>query len=301
MSEIILKTDLSKYEVFIVEMWAYKLWEIIELCEIVEPQVWVLTWITFQHLDRFKSIENIAKAKFELPEFIDKYWLVVLDYSNQYIKNYLDTKANIKAKIIKIEDSNVDYLDNFEWFKFTYDNKEFFSKLLAWHSAKNFITAYEIWKYFWINSEDIIKKLAEIEPVEHRLSKIVNPNTWVIVIDDSYNWNFEWVKSTINMLSSVKISWKKLYLTPWLVELAEKSEEIHKQIWKMLADAKIDKVLLIDNKWARNIEAWLLENWFNKENIVFFESTEIAHKNIWKYLNNSDAVVFQNDFTDNYF
>lgn len=300
-SEVILKTDLSKYEVLIVEMGAYEIWDIAEMCDIVEPTVWVLTWITYQHLERFKSIENIKKAKFELPEFIDKSWLVLLDYSNEHIADHLDNKANIKAEIIKIKDIEVSYADNFMWFNFDYNNKSFYSKLLAWHSAKNFVIAYEIWKYFNIKEEKIIEKLAEIEPVEHRLSRIENPNTGVIVIDDSYNWNFEGVKSTINMLKNVNNSWKKLYLTPWLVELWDKSKQVHLEIWKLLTDAKLDKVLLIENKGARNIEAWLLKSWFDKENIVFFDTTQEAHKNIWKYLNNSDAIVFQNDFTDNYF
>jgi len=300
-SGVILETDLTQYEVLVVEMWAYLPWDIEEMCSIVNPQIGVLTGITYQHLDRFKSIENIQKAKFELPEFINKSGLVLLDNSNKYIHSYLETKAKVEAKVIKIEDINVNYLDNFEGFNFDYDNRKFSSKLLASHSAKAFVMAYEIWKYLGVEKEKMIEKLASIEPIEHRLSRIENPNTWVIVIDDSYNWNFEGVKSTINMLKQVNSSWKKLYLTPWLVELWEKSAEIHKQVWKLLTEAKIDKVLLIENKGARNIEEGLLENGFDKENIVFFETTEKAHKNVWKYLNNGDAVVFQNDFTDNYF
>ena len=58
----------AEHEIFIVEMGAYKRGDIRELCNLASPQIGILTAVGPQHLERFKSIENIAKTKYELIE-----------------------------------------------------------------------------------------------------------------------------------------------------------------------------------------------------------------------------------------
>ena len=58
----------SAHEFFIVEMGAYKRGDIKELCQLAPPEIGILTAVGPQHLERFKSLENTAKAKYELIE-----------------------------------------------------------------------------------------------------------------------------------------------------------------------------------------------------------------------------------------
>ncbi|MCI6443946.1 MAG: Mur ligase family protein, partial [Clostridia bacterium] len=55
-------------EIFIAEMGARKRGDIKELCDIVKPDVGVITGICGQHLETFKTLENVKKAKNELIE-----------------------------------------------------------------------------------------------------------------------------------------------------------------------------------------------------------------------------------------
>ena len=48
--------------------------EIKEICDLVNPKIGIITAIGPQHLESFKSIDNIIKAKFEL--------LTATDYKN---------------------------------------------------------------------------------------------------------------------------------------------------------------------------------------------------------------------------
>lgn len=52
----------AEHEIFIVEMGAYKRGDIRELCNLALPEIGILTAVGPQHLERFKSIENIAKG-----------------------------------------------------------------------------------------------------------------------------------------------------------------------------------------------------------------------------------------------
>lgn len=61
-----------EHEIFIVEMGAYTRGNIRELCDLVHPNIAILTGITYQHLERFGSIEEIIATKYELPESIQK-------------------------------------------------------------------------------------------------------------------------------------------------------------------------------------------------------------------------------------
>ncbi len=55
-------------EAFIAEMGAYRRGDIKELCDFVHPTTGILTAIGPQHLERFKTIENVQATKYELIE-----------------------------------------------------------------------------------------------------------------------------------------------------------------------------------------------------------------------------------------
>ncbi len=55
-----------EHEVFISEMGARKRYDIKEICDFVKPHIGIITSIGPQHLETFKSIENVAKTKGEL-------------------------------------------------------------------------------------------------------------------------------------------------------------------------------------------------------------------------------------------
>ena len=61
----------ATHEVFICEMGAKYVGDIKELCEIVDPEIGLITSIGAQHLDTFGSLENIVKTKLELADFIN--------------------------------------------------------------------------------------------------------------------------------------------------------------------------------------------------------------------------------------
>lgn len=301
-SELILNELDERYDIFIVEMWAYVRWDIKELCDLVNPEIWILTWITVQHLDRFKTLDNIIKTKFELIESLDENWLAIFDSSNENIKKWLEERrSSLKVKnIIEVyAPEKLNYLENLAWISFAYDNQTLESKLLASHSAKQIIIAYETAKYLNIPAEKILPAIKKINYVKHRLELIYNPSSNLYVIDDSFNWNIEWVKSTIELLKNIK--WhRRIYLTPGLVELWKESFKIHHEIWEMLSKV-VDKVLLIENVATKSIYNWLIDEGFDKNNITFYKSTLDAHEDLKNILISEDVIVFQNDWSDNYF
>ena len=298
-SNFILKYLKKDTQILLLEMWAYLPWDIQKLCNISQLDVWVITGITEQHLERFENISNIIKTKFELTKNIKTWWLFVFDTANPYIKVWIDThKNNLKTiKQIWIWKLNVSYVANLWGIEFVFDTVKYVSKLLWKHNATNLALAISIAKSLWMKERAIQLAVSHIDFVPHRLQLIQN-NNGVYVVDDSFNGNIEWVKSTIDLLQNTHNA-RKLYLTPWLVELWDKAEEVHIEIGKLLSNA-VDKVLLIQNSTTKYIKEWLLENGFNPDNIKIYDTALKAHEDLKNILQKWDIIVFQNDWTDNY-
>ena len=148
-----------------------------------------------------------------------------------------------------------------------------------------------------LGTEQIKSGVSKIKPVEHRLQLIPNPNN-ILVIDDSYSGNPDGVKEAIKVLSEFTDR-RKIYLTPGLVEMGEKKEEVHRSIGKQLATVA-DKVMLIKNSVTPFIASGLEQAGYKKEQISWFDSALAAHRSLKNFLQPNDVIIFQNDWSDNY-
>ena len=84
---------LRNNKIFIVEMGAYQIGDIKNICELVRPEYAILTGVNESHLERFSSLENIIQAKFELPQETRNMSVLNLDDEN-IRKNY--SRFNLK-------------------------------------------------------------------------------------------------------------------------------------------------------------------------------------------------------------
>ncbi len=160
------------HQIFVCEMGATKLGDIKEICDLVNPKIGVITSIGPQHLESFKSIENVIKTKFELADSVKaNNGVVFLNYNNEYI-----AKQNLDMKVIKygVENKDLDYnaynlmsSSNGLTFKLLdkdNNNKEieFKTKLIGKHNIINITAAIAVANYLGINIEKTVPKIREI-------------------------------------------------------------------------------------------------------------------------------------------
>lgn len=288
------KEKFKESDIFIVEMGAYRVGDIAKICEMVEPDYSILTGINESHLERFGSLNNIIRGKFELPERTKKISFVNFDDKN--IKNNLE-KFIIEEYIKLSADAaaNIVVRENFGGLEFIYKNEKFFTRLLAEHNIVLIISATELAKKLGMNLEEIKRGVEKIKPLTNRLNPIYNNQSDIWVIDDSYNANFNGILSGLKVLEMAK--GRKVVLTPGLVELGDKSKEIHKKIGEDYAK-KADLVLLIKNSVAPYIIKGMEKNNFHEFKV--YNNTEEAHNDLKNILKSGDTIIFQNDWPDNY-
>ncbi|NCN21999.1 UDP-N-acetylmuramoyl-tripeptide--D-alanyl-D-alanine ligase [Candidatus Falkowbacteria bacterium] len=289
------EVGLAQADFFIVEMGAYQRDDIAKICDLVIPDYSILTGINESHLERFGNLENTIFAKFELAEHTNK--LSVLNFNDENIRNnYHRFKINEVIGLNNTVASNIELLPNFSGLSFVFNGQNFTTKLLAKHNIDLIILALTLAQRLGVDNDEAVRAVSELDYVKHRLQPIFNNFSQVLVIDDSYNGNFQGFISGLEVLS--RANGRKLIITPGLVELANKTEIRHREIANLYIKYKIDLVLLIKNSSTKFIIDEFQKKAFNNYR-VYINSQE-AHNNLKDILKAGDTIIFQNDWPDNY-
>lgn len=239
------KTVLSKlnyeHQVFVVEMGAYKRGEIKAICDIVKPNIGILTGINEQHLALFGSLENIIDGKFELLESLPKDGLAIINCDNRLCEDNfgrifckkvgfsLNDKGDVNAENILITQDEIA-------FSVSYDNKSisFTAHVFGKHFISNLLPAIYTGLYLKVPIKDIQSAVADLRPFPKTMQKIRTKKNFTI-IDDSYNANPDGVILALDYLSVYPKNLKKAIVMPSLIELGSTAPAIHRAIGKKIA------------------------------------------------------------------
>ena len=92
-------------------MGAKNIGDIKEICDLVHPKLAILTAIGPQHLDTFKTLENVRRTKMELIDSLPEDGIAVVNYEDENIRETQIDKNYIK---FGFDSSNDIYADNIE-------------------------------------------------------------------------------------------------------------------------------------------------------------------------------------------
>lgn len=299
-SRLILNELNDSHEVFIVEMWAYIKWDIKTLCDIVWPDISIITGITLQHLERFKSLDNIIDAKFEILEALWKEDTAIVNARTPGVQKWLKIKKLAVENIIEIENKiPYSYKENLSGMSFTIDWNTIETKLLSNYIGETLQICYEVSKKLWQDIKDFKTWAEKIDFVEHRMQLIYNPGSNVYVIDDSFNGNLEGIASILDLMKNTPFTGRKILVAGGVVELWDKTLEVHLKLWKEMWEVS-DMILLVGWPVWNALNAWLLDSWFPKEQIKMYKTPLALHEDLKNIITSGDMVVFQNDLPDHY-
>lgn len=217
-AQTVLKKLKGDEDFFIVEMGAYKIGEIRDICKIVRPKVGIITGIGDQHLELFGSLENIRQAKYELIDSLptDGFGLVA------------DKDFKLaEARNIKVFKDHVEFI---------YQRQKFSVKILGKNLIRNVIGVIKVAEYLGLALPEIGRALradfADIYP------RLLDNN----VVDNSYNSSLESFLSALDYLKTWK-GYKKIVVTPGFMELGKNA----KSDWGKVAEVAAG-IELIDTR-----------------------------------------------------
>ena len=248
----------KNHQVLVAEMGAYKKGEIKKSCEIVRPQIGILTAINEQHLDLFGGLENTKKAKYELISSLPHNGFAVFNGDNEHtFKMALKTqvphvlysvkdKAHVWASDIK---ATLDYLRFVLNYK---DKKELIEvKLTGKHNVSNLLAAITVSLHLGLDMEELRRGLSKLEPLERTLRPIIG-REGVLIIDDSYSANPDGVIAALEYLKENFTDKQKVILMPSLIELGREARAIHAKLGSKLAEIG-DQVIITTADYYKEI------------------------------------------------
>ena len=276
--------DLTDQEIFVVEMGAYRIGEIREICQIVKPQIGIITGINEQHLDLFGSLEKTIAAKYELIESLPKDGLAVFNGSNEKCRELYEktkqigqiTQIRLIGKDIKADEIKI-FKDKLE-FKAVKGLKfqKMAANLLGGQNIENLLLAITVADYLGMSLEEISKAVEKIEAPE-RTMKLHNN-----LVNDTFNTNPDGVIAALEYMK-VYPGKKILVLTP-MIELGKFAKEAHRKVAKLAAEV-CDLVILTNKNYYREFKGkvWVgggekavkkIREMLDKDGVAVFEGKE---------------------------
>ena len=293
----------ATHQIFICEMGATKLGDIKEICDLVNPKLGIITSIGPQHLQSFKSIENVIKTKYELAEAVNKNGgMVFLNYDNEYISKQENDFNKISYGINNKElDFNAySLISSSKGLSFKVldgeDEVEFKTKLIGSHNIVNITAAIAVANYLGIRLEKLVPRINQIESVEHRLQLIPHGN--LTIIDDSYNANPVSSRSAIDTLGEFEGT--KIVVTPGLIELGKEEIKYNFEFGEHIAKI-CDYVFLVGEKNSKAILDGILSKGYDSQKVYTVNTPGEAMSEISKLnIPGKVTVLLENDLPDNY-
>jgi UDP-N-acetylmuramoyl-tripeptide--D-alanyl-D-alanine ligase len=260
-------------EIYIAEAGAREKGDIEEITMFLEQHYSILGSVGEQHIEYFKTLDNIIHTKMEIlksPRMIHGFVhdsVPILDYDTitKFPHNLNITRSDLEGI----------------WFDIDIDGKveHFHAPLLGSFNAINLTAVILVARHLGMSIDEIKVALHNLKSVDHRLQKSeVNGK---IIIDDSFNGNLEGMLEAVKIASNYEK--RKVIITPGLVEsteianktLAKAIDEVFDvcivtgTLNKKVLSANISKaeVIILENK--NDLEHCLLENTQTGDLILF--------------------------------
>ncbi len=296
---------------FICEMGAYVPGEIEGISALTHPTISIVTEVGPQHLERFKTLENVAIAKYEIIKGLPPDGVGVFNYDNPHIREmeargYPSTRLTVSkdpahAGKVRLHAGNIvetldglcfDVTDNA-----TGDSETFRTPLVGQHNVTNLLLATAVAVHEGMTLNEVARRVKTLQPAEARLVRNVLPNGMTI-INDAYSANPVGVLSSLQVLGMHEDG-RRLLITPGMVELGHLHEQENYKLGQAAAQHATD-VILVGAAQTEPVNAGLLAADFPQERLMVMDTVTEAIAWYQEHLGAGDTVLFLNDLPDTY-
>ncbi|MBI2910891.1 MAG: UDP-N-acetylmuramoyl-tripeptide--D-alanyl-D-alanine ligase, partial [Chloroflexi bacterium] len=295
--------------IFIVEMRAYKRGDIATLCRLHRaPDIAIVTQINEQHQERFGSLENTVRAKFECVAALRPEGTAILNFDNPHIRAYgdgppppslirygtdPDAPLDLRARNVVTGPEGT----SFELAWTGQPCVAVRTSLLGNHNVLNTLAAAGAAHLCGLDLSAVANALRLLSPPRHRLQPMPS-SEGVTVLDDSYNANPDGLLEAIDVLASFRPR-RRVLVTPGLVEMGPIQAHHHRRIGQRAA-ASCDLAILVGPRQTEEIRLGLFEAGFPPQRLHV--ARDFAHAtDLLRALGQPDDVVlFANDLPDQY-
>jgi len=292
---------------FVVEMGAYGIGSIERLCALTPPRIGIISAIGKAHYERFKSLDAVARAKFELAEAVRAHDGTVIVASDvmefagprEFVERHremvvsvgVDDGADLVINTLRQEPEGI--VAEISWRGQGY---ELHAPLFGLHQGKNIALAFAAACTLGVPPEDVVASLKSTPQIAHRL-EVKRQGAGPVVIDDAYNSNPVGFASALALLDALRRpGGRRILVTPGMAELGSEHEAEHARIGR-LAASHVDILVAVAPHRVAPLAAAFAEAAPDRD-IVSCPSFADAQSWLDRNLAGPDVVLVENDLPD---
>ena len=307
--------DDYRAEYFISEMGAYVEGEIERICQLTPPDIAIITEVGPQHLERFGSLDNVRRAKYELVKNLPPDGVAVFNWDNAYIRDMVElgypaTRLTVSRELTleQAEAQGVTWLaseieEDLSGLSFRLtrvasgESMLVSTALVGLHNVTNLLLCIAVAFHEGIPLRDIALRIRGLRPAESRLVAETSA-AGITIINDAYSANPVGVISALRVLGMHK-SGKRLLITPGMIELGDLHDAENRKLGLLAAEHATD-IILIGRAQTVPIADAVRSTAFDPERLHIADSLQDAVAWYREHLEAGDTVLFLNDLPDTY-
>ncbi len=277
----------SKFTVLEVGM--SKKGEIDYLTKLIRPNIGLITNISYAHIQNFKSLNQIAKAKGEIINNIIYNGTMIINMDDKYYKYFL--KKTVNKGLKKLTFSRRNHQADIILLDQKKNKKSILFKIKIKGIVKSFIISKELsnYKENILASLSIISNYFDVEKLKKNLFqgfcipksrgsliKYKKGSKKLFILDESYNSNPSSLKLALQRFNSINVKAKKKFLLIGdMLELGNFSKKLHIEIAKYMNNSRVNKIYVYGrytkhtfNKLRPQIKGRILKNTMDIYNLI---------------------------------
>lgn len=248
-----------KAHILIVEMGAYRAGEIKRLCDIVQPQIGVMTHVGLQHLGLFGSAAAIRDAKAELFEALPPSGTAFLNAESEGVRSLasrarcpvvtvgLTAAATLYAHEVREEGGTI---------RFRIAEEPFEVPLPGTHNITNILLALAVARHVGMRDDEIRERLLTVRPLQHTFT--VKRLRTITLLDDTHNASPESFRAALEW-ARVQKERPRVLLTGGLLELGREEEHIMQELGACASGA-FERVIFTGKRGKSSFQAGYKDN-----------------------------------------
>ena len=233
------------HEALVLEIGTSEPGEIERLSSIVAPQIGILTMIGPSHLEGLGSLEGVREEKMKIILGLERGGKLILNGEDLMLKG----AQSGTHRLIRFgfSNENADWIAEQIWShekgcNFQVNGKEMYeTQLFGRHNVLNALAAIIAASHLEVEAPALQKALASFKPVTGRFN--LKEVEGITFIDDSYNSNPGSLQAALETLKNFKTRGRKGIVIGDMLELGQKSEELHRQMGKLAASLPLDYII----------------------------------------------------------
>ncbi len=294
---------------FVVEMGAYGPGSIARLCDLTPPSIGIITAIGEAHYERFKTLDTVARAKFELADSVlQKPGGVMIIHDSvldqayarafvaQHRGNFVVCGERDGADVfVKAWAPSAKGLEmTLTWRGGEYRIE---APIFGQHNIGNIAVAFGAAVSVGISPERVVAALRTAPQTKHRL-EVKHQANGAIVIDDAYNSNPKGFEAALEVLTILGQGKRRILVTPGMVELGDLHDSMHTKLGESAA-RNADLVIAVR---PERIPTFVAAVEKGAPGCALLQFGSFAEAKAWldQNLRGDDVVLLENDLPDLY-